>query len=143
MEENPSLFSLSLDITAKNQLSGAALWAKIFAITGLLLLFTAFARTIYSVYIISRYDFGRSFLTAERIGMIAGYLLVFVIPVFALIFVLRFSAKMRAALETEDQSTLNISFQNLKIYFRYMSIIGIILLGIVAVSWLMQLARGY
>src|SRR5215203_6376744 len=115
MEENPPLFSLSLDTAAKNQLSSAALWARVFAIAGLLLLLTALARTIYSVYLISRYDFGRSFLTAERMGMIAGYLLIFLIPVFALIFVLRFAGKLKIALNTEDQSTLNSCFQNLKI----------------------------
>jgi hypothetical protein len=142
MEENSSLFSLSLDTHTKTQLKSAALWARVFAITGLILLAIAFARTIYSFYRISHYDISGSYLTAERIGSIAGYLLVYIIPMFALVFVLRFANKLKIALKTEDQRSLNFSFQNLKIYFRYMAILSIILVGILAISWLIQIAKG-
>lgn len=141
MEQNSSLFSLSLDTGSKTQLSGAALWARAFAIAGLLLLGVALARAVYTMYLISHYDAGTTFLTAERIGMIAGYLLIFLIPAFALLFVLRFAGKIKIALNTEDSSRLTQSFQNLKIYFRYMSIIIILFVAIIGITWLIQIAR--
>jgi hypothetical protein len=42
----------------------------------------------------------------------------------------RFASQMKTALYSNDQESLNTSFQNLKRYFRYLGIITIIGMGI-------------
>ena len=53
---------------------------------------------------------------------------------FPLLFLLRFANKMRFALAGNDQQALNTSVQNLKICFRYVGIITIIILALYAIA---------
>ena len=65
------------------------------------------------------------------IGMIIFYIICAVIAFFPYYFLLRFANKMKAALISNDQETLNSSFQNLKILYRYMGILMIISLVVI------------
>ena len=53
-----------------------------------------------------------------------------VIWFFPLLYMLRFANQMKTALYGNDQENLNVSFQNLKRYFRYVGIITIIGIGL-------------
>jgi hypothetical protein len=46
---------------------------------------------------------------------------------------------MKTALNTNDQLTLNTSFQNLKIMFRYVGILTIVMLSFYALAILMMI----
>ena len=58
---------------------------------------------------------------------------------FPFFFLYRFSTKAKAALASGDQESLNVSLQNLKVYFRYLGIITIIILALYAIILLIAL----
>ena len=147
MEENQntSLFGLGIDPTAKAHLSEAARWARFLAIVGfvvigLFVVMALFAGAIFSSYFNAFSPQGGDI--APR-GMGFGFTLyLFVcaaIGFFPFFFLYRFSTKAKAALASGDQESLNVSLQNLKVYFRYLGIITIIILALYAIILLIAL----
>ena len=140
MEENSSLFSLSIDPQTKEHLAETAKWARFLAIVGFVFLFIVFGYGIYSAMVISQIQeefpgYGRSgFSAALGATAVVMYVLLFVLYFFPLLFTLRFANKMKVALYANNQVELNNSFQNLKILFRYLGIITIIALVLVGLS---------
>jgi len=65
-----------------------------------------------------------------------GIAILFFFPYF---FLFRFATRMKTALNTNDQLTLNTSFQNLKIMFRYVGILTIVMLSFYALAILMMI----
>ena len=142
MEENSSLFSMVVDPVAKEHLSETAKWARFLAIVSFiaLLLITAFG--VYTSIVLSQfedmYGFERKGMgNALGLGTAITYLLVFLIYIFPIVFMFRFAGKMRQALDSNDQGALNASFQNLKVCFRYLGIVTII--GIILVAFVVLL----
>jgi len=135
MEENSSLFSMAIDPVTKEHLSETARWARFLSIVGFIALLLIAAFGIYTSIVLSRFE---SMYGYERRGNMLGigtaitYLIVFLIYIFPIVFMYRFAGKMRQALESHDQEALNSSFQNLKVCFRYLGIVTII--GIVLVA---------
>src|SRR5688500_16733215 len=131
MEQNQdtSLFNLSIDQNARAHLGEAARWARFLSIVGfiflgLFALLMIFGGAYLSTLFSKQYgDFdneaGGTFQTTMTIGLIAYYLVVFLLVFFAYLFLYRFSTNMKKALASNDQETLNRSFQNLKILYRY------------------------
>jgi hypothetical protein len=74
------------------------------------------------------------------IGMAVTYIIFALIAFFPLLYTFRFASQMRGALSTDDQELLNASFQNLKVCFRYLGIITIISLVMMALSLIFGLA---
>jgi len=141
MDENSSLFSLSIDPVTKTHLSEAAKWARILSIAGIVSLIIIIANSLYTTNGVLWMDESRESGktdAAYSIGIILGIGLIMVIPLFALIFILRFSSAMKKALAADDQGMLNTSFQNLKIYFRYFGVITLIFLVLMALSFLLK-----
>jgi hypothetical protein len=137
MEENSSLFSMAIDPITKEHLSETAKWARFLAIVGFIALVLITAFGIYTSIVLSRFEdmYGyerRGFNNVLGLGSAITYLLVFLIYVFPVVFMFRFAGKMNQALESHDQGALNVSFQNLKVCFRYLGIVTII--GIVFVA---------
>jgi hypothetical protein len=139
-----SLFSLSVDPVAKTHLAETAKWARFLAIIGFIFLGLGLVVGILSILTMS-YATGNmsgdttGFAAIASMG-IAGFILVYVIVgliiFFPLLFLLRFANKMKAALASDDQQRLNLSFQNLKAYFRFWGIIAIIGLAFYAIVFL-------
>ena len=134
MEERQPLFSLSIEPITKLHLSETARWARFLAIIGLvfLMLFIV-GGLVYSIYLStvlesvnSDYGFRASYSRSMAAGSVIMILIAAVISFFPLLYMLRFANGMRKALNANDQEALNSSFQNLKIYFRYIGIITII-----------------
>ena len=139
MEQNSSLFSLSLEPITKSHLLEAAKWARILAIAGFvsLAIITANGLSTNAVFW-NNGDLKTD--AAFTVGSVLGMLIVMLIPLFALIFLLRFSNALRKALEADDQNFLNVSFQQLKIYFRYFASVTLILVVLMALSFLLKIA---
>jgi uncharacterized membrane protein len=86
--------------------------------------------------------YGGQFGTRGRGGVLgattaAVYIIMAIFWFFPLLFLIRFANNMQHALASNEQERLNKSFQNLKVCFRYLgiiTIIGLILmaLGIIA-----------
>lgn len=133
--QNDNLFGLTINPNTKEHLSEAARWARFLAITGMvmlgiivLLMLLGGSFALSSVTALGGMPFGGGTMVFMAIWLLAAAALWF----FPLLFTLRFAIKMRAALATDDQQLLNDSFQNLKITFRYLGIVTIIVLALYA-----------
>jgi magnesium-transporting ATPase (P-type) len=147
MEENISLFSLTIDPTTKTHLFETARWARFLAIVGFVFLVLVIFLGVYSSMMISRFEEGyRSTLgvtgvmNAAGAGVAVMYIVMAVVAFFPLLFTFRFSSLMRHALNSNDQALLNASFQNLKVCFRYLGIITIIFLVMTALTLVFGIA---
>jgi hypothetical protein len=147
MEENNSLFSLSIDPATKVHLAETARWARFLAIIGFVFIVFMVALGVYSSLTISRYEDmfngyrgNRSFVDSVGVGVSVMYVIMAVVAFFPLLFMLRFANQMRNALSSNNQALLTSSFQNLKVYFRYLGIITIILLVLTILSLFMGIA---
>lgn len=133
-----SLFSLTIDPVTKAHLNETARWAKFLAVVGLILLALTVLTGIAATFFMAPAfrgaladDYRTPMTNFENMGavvMLAVYLVIVLIALFPMLFLLRFANKMKKALATNDQTLLNISFQNIKAYFRYLGIITIIVL---------------
>ncbi|MEJ0101777.1 MAG: hypothetical protein WDO19_04085 [Bacteroidota bacterium] len=130
MEENQttSLFGLGIDPAAKAHLTEAARWARFLAIVGfvmigLIVLIGIFAGSFLGAMTggLSRSELGGSGAAGGVVGsfIIFVYIIIALIYFFPCLFLFRFANKMKAALVSSDQETLNTSFQNLKKLFRF------------------------
>jgi hypothetical protein len=148
-DHNTSLFGLGIDNISKSHLSEAARWAKFLAICGFISLALMVVYGIVMSFVfanitstMSQYDSRyrtNSLSNVMGIGMMIFYIICAVIAFFPYYFLLRFANKMKAALVSNDQDALNGSFMNLKILYRYMSIlmiitIALILFGILSIA---------
>lgn len=149
MEESTSLFSLALDPAARTHLNETAKWARFLAVIGFIFILFLVMVGVYSSLTINRYEdmFNgyngqRTFMESLGVGMAVTYLFLAVVAFFPFLFMLRFANQMRAALSSNDQAALNSSFRNLKVYFRYLGIVLIICLVIMALSLLLGIMGG-
>ena len=139
--ENLNLFGLSIDPTSKLHLGEAARWAKFLAIVGfifigLFVLMGVFFGSLFSTAMDGVY--GESM--ASGLGTIASimYIVMALIFFFPCLFLFRFATKMKEALVTNEQGSLNVSFQNLKAMFRFIGILTVLFL----VIWLLVILTG-
>ncbi|HET6768473.1 MAG TPA: DUF5362 family protein [Chitinophagaceae bacterium] len=147
MDQNQetTLFGFGIDTASRAHLSEAARWAKFLAVIGfivcaLIVIVGIFAGSFLSMMPGVYNDEYRG--SPALTGGLAAFLAVFYIGLailffFPYLFLFRFANQMKSALNTNDQQTLNSSFQNLKIMFRYVGILTIILLSFYALAILM------
>ena len=127
MEQNQSLFSLSIDPVTKAHLSEAARWARFLAIVGFIFLGIFLAQGAYISFRVSsatagmtgEYNTAPSMWDSLGVGIAFVYLIISIIWFFIFLFTLRFASNMKIALNGNDQNAINVAFQNLKILFRY------------------------
>lgn len=138
-EQNTSLFRLGIDQDAKAHLWDAARWAKFLAICGfvmlgLMVIYGILMSIIFSSNMGVFDEYPRSYRRgglSQAMGavVIIFYIVIAVIAFFPYLFLYRFANKMKSALTSDDQATLNESFMNLKVLYRYTGILTIIGLG--------------
>lgn len=137
MEHTPtvSLFSLAIDPVTKAHLSETAKWARFLSIVGFILLALILLGGIAVALFVGRpldtYG-GSGVFDAFSVGMSFMYIIAAVIWFFPLLFLYRFSSRMKTALNGNDQNALNTSFENLKSCFRYVGVITIIVFALYA-----------
>jgi hypothetical protein len=146
-----SLFSLTIDPVTKTHLTETARWARFLAIFGMIVLGLGLIVSLMGATIFTRFfgfptgveDDSATTMDAVRIGMVVGTVILSAVAFFPLLFLLRFANAMHRAIAANDQGRLNESFQNLKVYFRYLGIVVIIFLviyGIIVAIAVMGLA---
>lgn len=130
METNESLLTpeLQIDGISQSYLAEAAKWGKFLSILGfissaILVIIALFAGVLLGT-LNSAYGGGGAILGAGFITVI--YLIVAAVNFFIALFLFRFSSKMKIALYSTDQDTLNSSFLNLKNLFKLVGILTII-----------------
>ena len=139
-----SLFGFGIDQSSRAHLSEASKWAKFLAIVGfvmcgLIVVIAIFAGSFLATMTSSE---GYRSSAAGLTGGMGAFIAIFYIGIailffFPYLFLFRFATRMKAALNTNDQLTLNTSFQNLKIMFRYVGILTIVMLSFYALAILM------
>jgi uncharacterized protein DUF5362 len=136
-DQNTSLFGLTIDTDSKSHLAESARWAKFLAIVGfvvcgLVVLIGIFAGSIIASFTNLNRDFGDSAADTSGLGVVLAimYIGFAVLYFFPCLFLFRHANYMKNALATNNQETLNKSFQNLKVMFRYVGILTIIVLSI-------------
>lgn len=137
MDEKAELFSLTIDPVTKAHLAETAKWARFLAIVGFVALgFMLLSGLLFSLTLTRSDAMGDPSGMAAAISgsLILFYLLLAAIAFFPLLFALRFASNMRQALNSNDQAQLNNAFRNLKVCFRYLGIVTIISLLLMAFS---------
>jgi uncharacterized membrane protein YjgN (DUF898 family) len=133
-QQDSSLFGMNVDQAGKSHLAEAARWAKFISVIGfivcaMVVLFGVFFSTFFRKFPTAferNSPYGDMPNTAPFTSAIAFiYIVVALIYFFPFLFLFRFATKMKTALASNDQETLNTSFQNLKATFRF---VGILLL---------------
>lgn len=143
--QETSLFGFGIDQSSRAHLSEAAKWAKFLAIVGfvmcgLIVVIAIFAGSFLAMMSNTYNDgYGSSAKLTGGVGTVVtifyiGIAILFFLPY---LFLFRFATRMKTALNTNDQLTLNTSFQNLKIMFRYVGILTIVMLSFYALALLM------
>jgi len=109
---------------------------------GLIVVAAIFAGSFLATMMTSEgYRSGTTGLTGGMGAFIAiFYIGIAILVFFPYLFLFRFATRMKAALNTNDQLTLNASFQNLKIMFRYVGILTIVMLSFYALAIIMAIA---
>ena len=132
--QETSLFGFGIDQSSRAHLAEAAKWAKFLAIVGfvmcgLIIVLSFFIGALFSTSM-NRYGDSAVFGNGFGIIMTIVYLSFGVLYFFPCLFLFRFANNMIVALNSNEQITLNRSFQNLKIMFRYVGILTIIVLAL-------------
>ena len=147
MDQNQetTLFGFGIDTASRAHLWEAAKWAKFLAIVGFVvcglivivgIFFGSFLSMMSGVYS-DEYRGSTALTSGMGAFMAIFYAGLAVLFFFPYLFLFRFANHMKSALNTNDQHTLNSSFQNLKIMFRYVGILTIVLLSFYALAILM------
>jgi hypothetical protein len=150
MDQNqnpPSLFGLNIDQASKGHLLEAARWGKFLAIVGFVLCALIVVLGIFWAQLMgsmgNRYGGAYDDVYAEPamgVTMVVMFIIMALIYFFPCLFLYRFATKMRAALSSNDQETLNTSFQNLKATFRYVGVLTLIMLIIYGLAIIVMIA---
>jgi hypothetical protein len=144
METNESLLSqeLQIDSTSHSFLAETAKWGNFLSILGFIgsaiLVIVALFAGAFLGSIGSTYGGEGAMLSAGLVTII--YLIVAVINFFMALFLYRFSSKMKLALNSTDQDTLNASFLNLKNLFKMVGILTIIYLVFIILVMIFAIA---
>lgn len=80
--------------------------------------------------------------TGMKVGMFIGMVLGSLLYFFPCLYLYRFSAQAKIAVEAEDQESLTSSMQNLKSMFKFMGILTIILISLYILGLLASLGSG-
>ena len=151
MEEsqNTSPSGLGIDQDSKTHLMEAARWARFLAIVGFVVCGLV---AILGIFIGSVMDqlmsrFGENEFGGANMRGLGGvfsviYIGIAILYFFPCLFLFRFANVVKAAFATYQQDTLNKSFQNLKIMFRFVGILTIIVLCLYVLGLLMKIVAG-
>jgi hypothetical protein len=125
-ENNSDLFNdLSFDLTAKQHIRSIASWAIVIGVVGLIALLITLIQTFTAPAPVSSNSEGFDFNNALRMGNSSGVWEVIggLIRLVLIFFLFRFASQARTGLNGLDQSSLNGSFNSLKLYFMMGAII--------------------
>jgi hypothetical protein len=129
-QTNQNLFDLQIDHQSNVYLNEAAKWGKFLAIMGfifcgLILIVALFAGTFMASMM---QGFGGA--EAGLAGVVTVvYVVIALVYFFPCLYLYNFSTKVQAALRSNQQDALNVSFRNLKSCFKFLGILMIVMLS--------------
>lgn len=140
MQQNDSLFELQVDAPVMDHLSETAKWAKFlsiigFVFCGLFAIMGLFGGAVLSASLGATSDGG---ITQATVMIL--YVVLALVYFFPCLFLFHFARKMKTALRANDQQMLTDSFKNLKICYKYMGILMIIIIAFWVIGILAAIA---
>jgi len=135
-QQETTLFGITIDQSSRAHLIEAARWAKFLAIFGMIMCVLVAIMGLFTgtTFMSTSTEFSGTAEPLSIFGPNVGIFMILLYVGFAILyffpclFLLRFANRMRNALGTNDQLLLNSSFQNLKVMFRYVGILTIIII---------------
>jgi Family of unknown function (DUF5362) len=137
METNDNLLNseLQIDSIAHSHLAETAKWSVFLSIVGFILSGILVIVALFAGTFISSMSGGLGTAPVMGAGLITVvYLIIAALYFFMSLFLYRFATKMKAALYSNDQDTLNNSFLNLKNLYKLMGILTIIYLAFIVLA---------
>jgi len=127
-QQSSSLFSLNLDAQNSYTLRGAASWAKVLGVVGIILgiLFIILGIAVQQAMTSSYGYRSRDTTTIGNLGMVF-YMIIGLIVIISSIFALNAGNKITNALRANDQASLSSGFSFIRNYFAIWAIVIIIL----------------
>jgi hypothetical protein len=126
-----------VDQAIKSHLAETAKWGKFLAIVGFIMCGIILIAGIVTAANIDSFTgkygsgiYEQQSMQGLGIGMIVVYIVIAILYFFPCLYLLRFSNKMKTAIAANDQVNLTEGFRNLKVLFRYVGILTIIMLCI-------------
>jgi hypothetical protein len=136
-----NLFELQIDHNSTQYLKDAARWAKFLAVVGFifcgLIVLFAIIFAVAGATFLSSLGSGASAMGG---GIVATFYILFgLLYFFPCLYLYNFAGRAQAALRSNDQDQLNISFRNLRALFRFLGILTIIYLGLCVLGLLIAI----
>jgi len=137
-------FGITPDI--RSFLSEIARWAYFLSIIGFIMIAFLIVIAIFAGSVIGMMT--SQIPEANGMGAIGGgfitflYLIIAGIYIFPILYLYRFSTKMKYALRTNDQESLSSSFENLKSHYKFIGVLMIVVLAFYALGILMLIIGG-
>ncbi|WP_439129353.1 DUF5362 family protein [Polaribacter sp.] len=142
--ENPitQLEQLTLNNASRNFLKETAKWTYFLSIVGfvflgLMVIFSFFAGALFSSLPNSEImpiDFGPV--------MTVTYLILALIYFFPILYLFKFSTKMKIALQSKSDEDLAVAFENLKSHYKFVGVFTIIIISIYVLFFLLAIVGG-
>lgn len=135
-----NLFELQIDHEVSSHLRETAKWAKFISIVSFVILGLIVAVVLIFGSIAFSYSsaspFSAAIMPSNGIAQFLMFLLIIAMIFFPALFLLKFSNKMLQALNNNDQYTLVASFRQLKLYYKYIGILTLVVISIYALIFL-------
>lgn len=137
LRDEQQIFGLTVDETAKSYLYNTARWAKFLGI--IYFIMTGIVATLFPVLVFetNSYNFmpddGKLIMVLVVVAFTIGLNFY---PLFALI---RFSAKIKPALQTDSQQLFHAGLRTMKNMFKYIGILTIVFISLYGVMFLMAI----
>jgi len=129
-----NLFELQVDQTAMSYLKDAARWARFLAVVGFIFcaLFAVFGILFGTVFanLFNTLGSGSAFGGLSGGGIAVFYVGAALLNFFPCLYLNNFATRMRVALRNNDQDQLNISFKNMRAFYRFVGVLMIIAIGL-------------
>jgi len=140
-QNSPPLFQLNIDMNANIALRGAASWAKVLGIVGLIegILFVIFGFLVQNAVNRGGYYGGNSNMIGN-LGMVV-YIIMGLIMIIGSVFAMNFANKISTAIRANDQVALASGFSAVRNYFAFWAVICIIFLLLLLITFVSVLGR--
>jgi hypothetical protein len=144
-EPNNQPTTKKLEVTNEiiEQLNSAAKWAKFLAILGFVfigfMVIVGFALSIFMNFL-QAVPFQHLPFPGFLFGFV--YLLIGVVYFFPILYLFRFSTKIKQAISASNTQQMLIAFQNLKSHYRYIGIVMIVMLALYLLTFVFMVFAG-
>ncbi len=131
----------TLNSEIKSYLAETAKWGYFLAIVGFIGIGFMVLAGLFMGSFMSTLGMGAAGLISPAVFTVM-YLIIAALYFFPVLYLFRFSTKMKVALRSDNEAELTTSFQNLKSLYKFMGILTAIILGLYALIFVFGMISG-